>query len=328
MKPNGAACGGGVCGPRFDRERVGRDCRYVGVPEVATHVLTVREAWGREAAWQAAAGGVVLGGVPPHEAGSQEEDVAGRELDARVPACELKVIGRDLDAARRVVGPSRRFERPRDVQDDGASDDSATCPVVDGVASLAADRLGSGSVVVHVAAVADVRQRVPLATRLREDVVPHVVEADAARLVDDVVPGQTTCGVERRIEEAQRRIERERRSAEYELGGTSAHLRCQQVEQSDLVVVAEQVPPQPPSKISWGQFVVRRQLHAAPPGCRTTRRTASTSLRLCTDRRRSASQEERVTGPEVHGVLEVVLIGDVDLEVAVEDDVHGVGGRG
>jgi hypothetical protein len=109
--------------------------------------------------------------IPGGEAGVQQDDVAGRELDARLAAGQFQAVHADGGAAAWIVGPTGLPHRPLDVEQDRAPGQAVPGPVVDGVPG-AGQHLLLGDAIVHlVRRVADVGQRVPLAGGLRVEVV-------------------------------------------------------------------------------------------------------------------------------------------------------------
>ena len=110
------------------------------------------------------------------------------------------------------------------------------------------------------------RERIPLARRLRVEVVVHVIEGDQAwfHLVHQPVPGESAVGIHRRVDAVERRIQRKHRALADQSGGSQDAVRGLQVEQADRVVRAEQPPPAPAALGGGGQFVISGQ--AIPAG--------------------------------------------------------------
>jgi hypothetical protein len=177
--------------------------------------------------------------IPGGEAGVQQDDVAGRELDAGLAAGQFEAVHADGGAAAWIVGLTGLPHRPLHVEQDRAAGQAVPGPVVDGVPG-AGQHLLLGDAVVHlVRRVADVGQRVPLAGGLRVEVVVDVVEPGRAGLVQDVVARRAAERRQRRGDAAERHVQAENLAPPDQPGGSRDPLRRHQVDQAEVVPGAE-----------------------------------------------------------------------------------------
>ena len=83
---------------------------------------------------------------------------------------------------------------------------------------------------------------VPLAPCLGVDVVPHVVEADTAGLLDHVVSWISARGVQRRCEGAKRDVEGEGNATTHETSRRGNAARRHQIDEAELILRTEDAP--------------------------------------------------------------------------------------
>ncbi|MCZ7578521.1 MAG: hypothetical protein M5U18_16325 [Dehalococcoidia bacterium] len=165
----------------------------------------------------------------------------GSEVDTLGLAAGFELLDREAAVGGEVDRVPPGFEVSPDIQEGGTARDAAAGPVVDAAPGTGLARhLGALDAVVEaMLGVADVDKGVPLAARLGVEVVEHVVVVDGAR--DDLLADGASAE-EGRVREFECPVEREHLARCDQLRGGGDALGGLEVEQADLVVVAEEPP--------------------------------------------------------------------------------------
>ena len=208
-------------------------------------------------------------GDPPEP---QEEDVPAGQGHALGRQDDLELVDADGRPFGQVQGHPGSRAGPTDIDEDEPSDDPASCPLVDAqrVRVVIADQRMRAPAVVAELWVPDVREGIPLARRLRVEVVVVVVGPGPEDL-RRVAQGLAT--EHRRIGCLEAPAEREDRTPPHEAGRGEHPLAREQVQGAGAVVRPEDAPSHPgcevpsPGQVTVaGQAVVRARVRGHGPG--------------------------------------------------------------
>src|SRR5262245_20160358 len=180
--------------------------------------------------------------IPFDPSGAQNQDVAGLKAQALPIRRRLHFLWRDSVTLAGVERDAVRGGKTLKINQHATSGNASPRPIMNSVARIGfvGDLLLSHAVVKAILPMPEMPQAIPLRRRLRVEIVVNVVEDVLAPPIDRVT--QSRAVEQRRIRSLQLPVHSENLAGLYQPGGGGHPFRRQQIQRSDLIVIAEYAP--------------------------------------------------------------------------------------